>query len=190
MAPAVWPRIRRLVRGVSAKCRPVLTRYGAHLVIATSAYSQYYGAPVNRWSQTDCMNRVEHEVGAAHPDRLGGRSRPLRLPHLRTCRQSIDGVPMRPTASTIGGGPPRPSPRGCCRSSGSVRPPVRWPRSPPAGFCWTIARAVRGRTTARNRHPGHGHRLPQSRPAGRAAPGGIDFPLHIWTWPMARGDNG
>jgi len=75
----------------------VLTGYGAHLVIATSAYSQYYGAPLNRWSQTDCMNRVEHEVGETHPKTvtvidLGHYV----CPHFGTCRQSIDGVPMRP----------------------------------------------------------------------------------------------
>jgi peptidoglycan/LPS O-acetylase OafA/YrhL len=75
----------------------VLTRGGAHLVIATSAYSQYYGAPTNRWSQTDCMNRVEHEVGAKDAKVVSvidlGH---FVCPKLGVCRQTIDGAPMRP----------------------------------------------------------------------------------------------
>jgi hypothetical protein len=75
----------------------VLTSEGAHLFIATSAYSQYYGAPTNRWSQTDCMNRVEHKVGAKHPKDITvidlGH---FVCPKFGVCRQTIDGVPMRP----------------------------------------------------------------------------------------------
>jgi peptidoglycan/LPS O-acetylase OafA/YrhL len=75
----------------------VLTRDGAHLVIATSAYSQYYGAPTNRWNQTDCMNRVEQEVGAKEPKLVSvvdlGH---FVCPTFGHCRQSIDGAPMRP----------------------------------------------------------------------------------------------
>jgi hypothetical protein len=76
---------------------PVLTGGGAHLFIATSAYSQYYGAPVDRWPQTDCMNRVEHEVAAKDPTLvtvidLGHYV----CPKLGVCRQTIDGAPMRP----------------------------------------------------------------------------------------------
>jgi peptidoglycan/LPS O-acetylase OafA/YrhL len=75
----------------------VFTRDGAHFVIATSAYSQYYGAPVNRWTQTDCMNRIEHEVGSLHPKNVSvidlGH---FVCPKFGVCRQSIDGVPMRP----------------------------------------------------------------------------------------------
>jgi peptidoglycan/LPS O-acetylase OafA/YrhL len=75
----------------------VLTADGAHLVIATSAYSQYYEAPTDRWSQTDCMNRVEHEVGAEDPKTVSvidlGR---FVCPTFGHCRQTIDGAPMRP----------------------------------------------------------------------------------------------
>ncbi len=75
----------------------VLTRYGAHLDIATSAYSQYYGAPTNRWKQTDCMNRVEHEVGTQRPKEvtvvdLGH----FVCPTFGHCRQTIDGASLRP----------------------------------------------------------------------------------------------
>jgi len=74
-----------------------LTRDGARLVIATSAYSQYFGAPVGRWSQTDCMNRVEHAVGAEYPGVVSvidlGR---YVCPQFGVCRQTIDGAPMRP----------------------------------------------------------------------------------------------
>ena len=75
----------------------VLTAYGAHLVIATSAYSQYYKAPLNRWGQTDCMNRVEHEVGKKDPRTVSvvdlGH---FVCPTFGHCRQTIDGAPMRP----------------------------------------------------------------------------------------------
>jgi peptidoglycan/LPS O-acetylase OafA/YrhL len=76
---------------------PVLTGGGAHLFVATSAYSQYYGAPVDRWSQTDCMNRVERAVAAKDPSvvtviDLGHYV----CPRLGVCRQTIDGAPMRP----------------------------------------------------------------------------------------------
>jgi hypothetical protein len=76
---------------------PVLTHDGAHLFIATSAYSQYYGAPIDRWSQTDCMNRAERAVAAEDP----GVVTVIDLghyvcPRLGVCRQTIDGAPMRP----------------------------------------------------------------------------------------------
>jgi peptidoglycan/LPS O-acetylase OafA/YrhL len=75
----------------------VLTAYGAHLVIATSAYSEYYGAPLDRWSQTDCMNRVEHEVGKLDPRTVSvvdlGR---YVCPTSTFCRKTIDGVAIRP----------------------------------------------------------------------------------------------
>jgi len=75
----------------------VLTAYGAHLVIATSAYSQYYEAPLDRWGQTDCMNRVEHEVGTLDPRTVSVVDLGLYVcPTFGHCRQTIDGVPMRP----------------------------------------------------------------------------------------------
>jgi peptidoglycan/LPS O-acetylase OafA/YrhL len=75
----------------------VLTAYGAHLVIATSAYSQYYEAPLNRWSQTDCMNRVEHEVAKHDPRTVSVADLGHYVcPTFGHCRQTIDGVPMRP----------------------------------------------------------------------------------------------
>jgi peptidoglycan/LPS O-acetylase OafA/YrhL len=75
----------------------VLTADGAHLVIATSAYSQYYEAPLNRWSQTDCMNRVEHEVAEHDPKSVSVADLGhFVCPTFGHCRQTIDGVPMRP----------------------------------------------------------------------------------------------
>jgi hypothetical protein len=75
----------------------VFTRDGAHFVIATSAYSQYFQAPANRWTQTDCMNRIEHEVGSLHPKNVSvidlGH---FVCPTFGVCRQTIDGAPMRP----------------------------------------------------------------------------------------------
>jgi peptidoglycan/LPS O-acetylase OafA/YrhL len=75
----------------------LFTRAGAHFDIATSAYSQYFGATPNRWKQTDCMNRIEHQVGSLHPKNVSvidlGH---FVCPKFGVCRQTIDGVPMRP----------------------------------------------------------------------------------------------
>jgi peptidoglycan/LPS O-acetylase OafA/YrhL len=74
----------------------VLTRDGAHLVIATSAYSEYYGIPPGRSVQTDCMNRIERDLGAKDPRVSVVDLAHYVCPTVGACRESIDGVPMRP----------------------------------------------------------------------------------------------
>jgi peptidoglycan/LPS O-acetylase OafA/YrhL len=78
---------------------------GAHVVIATSAYSQYYGVPVNRWPQTDCMNRVERQVGAMDARVVSVIDLGHYVcPSFGYCRQTINGVPMRPDGIHYRGG--------------------------------------------------------------------------------------
>ena len=54
-------------------------------------------APLNRWGQTDCMNRVEQDVAKKDPRTVSvidlGR---FVCPTFGDCRQTIDGAPMRP----------------------------------------------------------------------------------------------
>jgi peptidoglycan/LPS O-acetylase OafA/YrhL len=73
----------------------VFTRYGAHLVVATSAYSDYVFAPTNLWPQTDCLNRIER-TAAAWPNTSVVDLGHYVCPSITYCRQTIDGVPLRP----------------------------------------------------------------------------------------------
>jgi hypothetical protein len=73
-----------------------LTAYGAHMVIATSAYSEYFGIPTEKWVQTDCMNRIEHAVGTGDSRVSVVDLGHYICPSKGHCRETIDGVSMRP----------------------------------------------------------------------------------------------
>lgn len=74
----------------------VLTRYGARLVVATSAYGQFFGVDQRRWNQTDCVNELERAAAARDP-RISlidlGR---FICPSRGHCRESVDGFTVRP----------------------------------------------------------------------------------------------
>jgi peptidoglycan/LPS O-acetylase OafA/YrhL len=72
-----------------------LTQDGAHMVIATSAYSEFYEAPTQRWAWTDCLNRVEKAVGAGDARVTVVDLGQYVCPSMGHCRETIDGAPMR-----------------------------------------------------------------------------------------------
>jgi peptidoglycan/LPS O-acetylase OafA/YrhL len=74
----------------------VLTVSGAHLVLATSAYSEYYGIPSNVWVQADCMNDIERAIAKTDQRVSLVDLAHWVCPKFDACRETIDGVPMRP----------------------------------------------------------------------------------------------